>query len=37
VASSSKVVLSKMPVPYVAVPSNEHKVSRIWLWYVFIK
>jgi hypothetical protein len=27
VASSSKVVLSKMPVPYVAVPSSDLKVS----------
>ncbi|KAJ7832512.1 hypothetical protein B0H13DRAFT_2370913 [Mycena leptocephala] len=28
VASSSKVALSKMPVPYVAVPSSEHKRKR---------
>ncbi|KAJ7861891.1 hypothetical protein B0H13DRAFT_2354954 [Mycena leptocephala] len=28
VASSSKVTLSKMPVPYVAVPSSKHKRKR---------
>jgi hypothetical protein len=37
VASSSKTSLSKMPVPYVAVPSSEFKVSSEIFYHLFVK